>query len=108
MDAPAKAYVLDVVPHNGYSSCTKCYVVGDWKNRRVCVADCNAQLRTDADFFTPRADDYRRGPCALLSLLQFKPVSCVTLDYMHMVCLGVVRKLFNLLLHGPLKVRLGA
>ena len=35
-------------------------------------------------------------------------VSQFPLDYMHLVCLGVVRRLLNLWLRGPLKSRLSA
>jgi len=37
---------------------------------------------------------------------QFKPVTNVPLDYMHLICLGIVRKLIYLWLEGDLEYRL--
>src|SRR5687768_5318803 len=41
-----------------------------------------------------------------LCSLQFPLVSKVPLDFMHLVCLGVVRKLLHLWVHGDLWVRI--
>lgn len=35
-DAPAKSFILNVMGHCGFYSCTKCYVVGNYLQNRVC------------------------------------------------------------------------
>lgn len=35
-DAPAKAFILKVKNHTGFSSCTRCTVEGEYLNNRVC------------------------------------------------------------------------
>lgn len=37
----------------------------------------------------------------LIKLPRFDVVKDFSLDYMHMVCLGIVKKLINLLMKGP-------
>lgn len=49
-DAPAKAIVLNIKYHTGYSSCTKCNIVGDYSERRVCFTDYIGQKRSDKSF----------------------------------------------------------
>lgn len=50
--------------------------------------------------------EHHRGTSTLLEL-PLDPVHDVPLDYMHVVLLGVVRKLLSLWVTGPLHVRLG-
>lgn len=47
-DTPAKAFVLCVKGHAGYSSC-KCQIEGEYVGRRVCFPQINAPPRTDDD-----------------------------------------------------------
>lgn len=35
-DSPAKAFILKIKSHSGFSSCIKCYIEGEYKNNRVC------------------------------------------------------------------------
>ena len=106
-DAPAKSYILNLNTHGAYNSCTKCQASGKYDHGRVYFPEMNALLRTDEQFVDPQSvySNRKKGTCALLALTHFKPVSSVCLDYMHLICLGVVRKILNLLIHGPLKVR---
>ncbi|XP_067216038.1 uncharacterized protein [Linepithema humile] len=107
-DTPAKAFVLCVKGHSGYSSCTKCTIEGEYIANRICFPQIDAPLRSDEDFVQRKDDDYHRSGtiCSLLSISHFKPVTNVPLDYMHVVCLGIVRKKLYLLLNGELHYRL--
>jgi hypothetical protein len=49
-DAPAKAFILNVKHHSGYSSCSKCDVEGAYINNRVCFTDFIGNKRTDINF----------------------------------------------------------
>lgn len=108
-DAPAKSYILKVKNHTGYDSCTKCLVHGDYINDTICFsAEIDALvLRNDIDFNRfAYQDEYQKGQTILRQIPHLGLVSRVPLDYMHLVCLGVMRKLLMLWLAGPLQTRL--
>lgn len=67
--------------------------------------EISASQRTDADFAFQRDEDHHTGVSPLLDL-GVGMVSNFVLDYMHLVCLGVVRKLMFMWLKGPLKCRM--
>lgn len=63
------------------------------------MTDLSFKLETDSDhhnYSSPLKD------------LSLGLVSQVVLDYMHCVCLGVMRKLLLLWICGPLRIRLAA
>lgn len=108
-DAPAKSFILNIKGHNGYSSCTKCTIYGDYVNSKMCFPyeKRSSALRTDEDFVHQIDSDYHQGePTILLSVPSLGLVSNIALDYMHLICLGVVKKLILLWMNGPLAVRI--
>lgn len=60
----------------------------------------NNVLRTDNCFINQEYDDYQLGRSILIDIPNFKPVSLIPLDYMHLVCIGVTRKIMALWLGG--------
>jgi len=72
----------------------------------MCFPEINAQLRTDADFRLRKDENYHVGYSIFLEIPNFNLVNNVPLDYMHLICLGVMRKLLYMWLFGKLKVRL--
>lgn len=107
-DAPARAFLKGIKSHSGYSSCEKCTVYGVHVGKVVFLS-CNSPLRTDADFVSMKDENHHVTPCPLSSL-NIGFVSQFGLDYMHMACLGVMRR-FILYWKGPvgpLAVRLGS
>jgi len=107
-DTPAKSFVLCVKGHSGYFSCTKCTMEGDHIGGRMCFPQIDAPLRSDDDFRQKVDDSYHKPntTCSLLNIPYFKSVTNVPLDYMHLICLRIMRKLLNLWLHGELQYRL--
>lgn len=107
-DTPAKSFVLCVKGHSGYSSCTKCQTEGSYVKGRTCFPQVDAPLRTDDDFIRKTDDNYHKRDitCSLLTVPHFKPVTNVPLDYMHLICLGIMRKLMYLWIGGDLHYRL--
>ncbi|XP_077257804.1 uncharacterized protein LOC143894965 [Temnothorax americanus] len=89
-------------------SCTKCTVEGDYIENRICFPRFGAPRRTDEDFRNKTDESYHKGgiTCNLLEIPNFGPVTNVPQDYMHLICLGVTRRLLNLWLCGDLKYRL--
>ncbi|EEB18138.1 conserved hypothetical protein [Pediculus humanus corporis] len=93
-DAPAKSYVLNFKGCTGYSSCTKCTTHGEPVGSKVCFPT-KSTLRTDDDFLSSCI--YRNNiKTALLNIPNFGIVSKMPLDYMHLICLGVLKQLISL------------
>ena len=69
--------------------------------------ECDAALRTDLAFSRHEEEDHQIGETPL-EKLKLGLVSQFPLDYMHMVCLEVTRRLILAWLRGPLKCRLSS
>lgn len=103
-DAPARAFITDTKSHAGYFGCSKCIQEGDWKNY-VVFPEWNNTLRTDESFHNREQIEHHMGT-SILEQLQIGMVSQIALDYMHLVCLGVMKRLLSLWLKGPKNIRL--
>lgn len=104
-DAPARSFVKCVKSHNGYFGCERCCQKGEWCSRMT-FQDCNSPKRKDSDFFSnDNENEHIKGRSPLLNL-NLGLVTQFPLDYMHLVCLGVMRKLLISWTRGPLGVRL--
>lgn len=97
-DAPAKAFIKCIKNHTGYSSCTKCYIEGDYIENRVCFpnANENSRLRTDLEFRSKLDENHHNGTSIIEKIPGIDMVQSFPLDYMHLVCLGVVKKILLL------------
>lgn len=104
-DVPARAYIKCIKSHGGYSFCDKCVETGEYVQNRIIYKSVSASRRTDLDFQLFIDEDHHTG----ISPLSKLPIGLVTsfpIDYMHAICLGVMRKLLNTWLCGNLKIRL--
>lgn len=105
-DAPARAFVKCIKGHSGYDSCERCVQRGEWCGNRKgtggkpVLSDLSAPLRTDISFHSKQDKAHHAGTSPF-SELQCGMVTSFPLDYMHLVCLGVVRRLIGLWVHGP-------
>ena len=100
-DAPARAFIKVIKAHNSYYGCERCVDVGKWTSHRVAFLSTDKPLRTDESFARETDEDHHIGK----SLLACLPIGMVThfpLDSMHLVYLGVVRRLILFWLRGPL------
>jgi len=104
-DAPAKAFVLNVKYFNAYHSCNSCLEEGEFINRRMSFLGIDAQLRTNESFRSKSDESYHKGPCPL-EVLPINMTSVIVLDYMHNVCLGVVKRLIEIWVKGNKEFRL--
>jgi hypothetical protein len=91
-DSPARAYVQCLKGHNSFDGCSYCRIKGYWSQGRVVFPAIRASSRTDVDYCNFAENNQ----------LQLSPISSICglysdfpPDYMHCVCLGVVRKLFH-------------
>ena len=65
----------------------------------------NVSLRTHEEFVSMRDDEYHKGQ-TILNQLDMDLVIDVPLDYMHLVCLGVTKRLLSFWLSGHQGIRL--
>lgn len=103
-DAPAKAFILNVKGHNAYHSCNSCIVEGVFLNNRMAFPDLNSSLRTNISFRNQHDEDYHKGFCPL-TIFNTNIVDNVVLEYMHNICLGVVKRLLLFWKKGKKPVR---
>lgn len=106
-DAPARAFLKCVKSHTGYSACEKCTQEGEYLNNHVVFPITDAPLRRDEDFINMTDEAHHLGSSPLLAT-SLGLVSGFPLDFMHLVCLGVMRRLVYLWLKGPLSCRLSS
>lgn len=106
-DAPAKAYIKCIKNHNSYYSCERCVVRGEYVEGRIVFSDQEYPSRSDEAFSKAEYSNHQTGISPLISV-GIPCVSSVVLDYMHMVILGVVRRLLIFLTRGPKHCRLSA
>lgn len=93
-DAPAKAYVKCIKGHTGFYGCDKCIQKGARINRVQTFPETNACLRTNMSFRTEENPGHHKDKTPLLDL-DIDIISAFPHDYMHLVCLGVMRRLLN-------------
>ncbi|XP_074099562.1 uncharacterized protein LOC141527800 [Cotesia typhae] len=101
-DAPARAYVLNHYGHNSEYPCSKCYVKGSAYMGSKRFPGINYKSRTDQEYRLLSDVDHNKGKSALHDL-PIDLVSQVSFDYMHLVCLGVMKKSIESLVFGKCK-----
>jgi hypothetical protein len=101
-DSPARAFITCTKYHTGYSSCSKCTQVGERYERRTVFSSTIITRRTDETFGIDEDDEHHRG-YTILRELNVGLVSKVPFEFMHLICLGVTKKLLNLWLGGKPK-----
>lgn len=98
-DSPARSFVTCTKGHNGRFGCSKCTVEGNFENRRMLFLEQNCSVRTDESFNLRETPEHHTG----ISPFENIPLPMVTtfpLDYMHLVCLGQMKKLLILWLRS--------
>lgn len=103
-DAPARSYLKCIKGHTGYNACERCVQTGVYVSGRMTYPDMTSELRTDSQFEQMVDEGHHTGVFPLNNL-GIGLVTSFVLDYMHLVCLGVVRKLIYLWIKGPLRCR---
>lgn len=99
-DAPARSFIKCIKGHSGYSACERCTEYGVHVDGRVTFPNIRAPLRSDESFVAQSDYDHHTGLSPFLEL-GIGMVSCFPLDYMHLICLGVVKRIVKLWMSGP-------
>lgn len=106
-DAPARAYLKCILGHTSKHGCEKCKVVGKYKNHRISFAGQN-QISVpivDNDFYS--SDQVFIKTVSPLLEMNVKLVTQFPLDPMHLVYLGVVKRiLINYYIEGKAPYKL--
>ncbi|ELU16222.1 hypothetical protein CAPTEDRAFT_23500, partial [Capitella teleta] len=105
-DAPAKALVKSTKLCSGYWGCDKCTQKVAWLGR-VVYPHLNSPLRTDESFRWQDQPEHHHGQSVFLDV-DINMVTQFPIDYMHQVCLGVMRRLILLWIRGDRRVRISA
>ena len=105
-DAVARAMVKCVKQFSGYYGCDKCSQRGQYVGRMTYPV-CDAPLRTDGSFRSCTNSEHHTGMspfCNLpIDMIVFFPI-----DYMHQVCLGVMKRLLLCWTLGGKKTKLSS
>lgn len=104
-DAPAKSFVTDTKGHTGYFACSKCMQEGDFVHNRIIFPETHNTLRTNDTFKCRTQIEHHTGD-SILEKLSIGMVSQIPLDYMHLVCLGVMKRMLQLWIRGNKDIRL--
>ncbi|XP_044765188.1 uncharacterized protein LOC123321583 isoform X1 [Coccinella septempunctata] len=104
-DAPARALILGVKNHTGYFGCTKCIQEGDFINNRMTFPEIESTLRTNESFRNKLQEEHHRE-LSILETLDIDMVSQIPVEYMHLVCLGVMKRLLQFGCKGKMNVRI--
>lgn len=93
-DAPARSDLKCIVGHSGYFSCERCTQKGTYVGGHVAHLETNSLLRTDEEFLNKTdANHHRPGELSCIHKLGIGLVSSFPLDYMHLVCIGITKRL---------------
>lgn len=103
-DAPARAYLKQTFGHTSKLACDRCNIVGvyDRDSRTVNFAQneiISYPKKKNSDFYSPKLKDYIKNKTPLTEL-KIKPVTQFPLDPMHLLFLGVLRRLLNFYVAG--------
>ena len=95
-DAPVRQWLKKIISHTGYSSCERCVQRGTRNDNRTTLLKLKAPKRTDNSFRMKAHPYHHQGvEDSPLVDLPVDMISLFCLDYMHLVCLGVGKRLFK-------------
>lgn len=106
-DTPARAFVKCIKGHTGYYGCDKCEEEGEWKDNRMLFLNENAPLRTNEKFLLRHNEEHHLNNSPFENI-ELQMITQFPLDYMHLVCLGVVKRLIKLWIRGIKGIKLRA
>ena len=107
LDAPARSFVKCIIGHAGYNACERCTIEGSRvQHRTVYLNNDSWEKRTSAEFSSGAFIGNHQQSLSPLVELGIDCVNQFSLDYMHLVLLGVVKRILQFLKKGPNGCRL--
>lgn len=95
-DTPARAFVKQIKGHTGFSACERCTVHGFRIGNRTVFPVNEGEPRTDSSFRNQEDKLHHVGKTPLIDV--DPPIDLVklfVLDFMHLGCLGITKKLLT-------------
>lgn len=100
-DAPARSFVTGCVGHNAFHGCSKCLQIGSKIENVIVYSDTPGEKRTDEMFKNRTCPEHHskifRNRASDLEEAGINMVTQFPIDPMHLIDLGVMRKMLNLL-----------
>lgn len=96
-DISARKFLKQIKGHGGYAACERCEVYGKclgFPNKRVVYPDEDCQKRSDQSFREQQQKEHHINISPLLRIQPPIDLIFYPLDYMHMCCLGIVKKFY--------------
>jgi hypothetical protein len=105
-DRPARSFAKCIKNHGGYYACERCTVPGERCNNRTIYDSKNYNKRTDESFRNQEQSQHHTRISPLTAISQLNMVTHFVLDFMHLCCLGIMKKFLDYWLNGNRKVKL--
>lgn len=106
-DAPAKAFVKGTVQFNGKYGCDRCVQKGEYSEGRMLFLHADAPSRSDDSFRRQENSEHHKHRSPFCDLY-LDMINDFPIDYMHLVNLGVTKRLMLAWICGPLKSQLSS
>ena len=107
-DTPARSFLKNTLGHGGKYCCKRCEVEGHKVNNRMVYPSTDSTERTTELFISrSQAGHHHTGPSPLLGIIGINIITCFILDFMHLCCIGIMKKLLGYWLAGNLNFRSG-
>lgn len=107
-DRPARSFIKCIKNHGGYYACERCIVKGERYEDRMVYTSTSCVERTDESFRNEENAQHHTGFSPLTLIRPGINMVCqFVLDFMHLCCLGIMKKLLvDCWLKGNLNTRL--
>uniref|UniRef100_A0ABD2WZP5 Uncharacterized protein n=1 Tax=Trichogramma kaykai TaxID=54128 RepID=A0ABD2WZP5_9HYME len=101
-DAPARAFIVGHLGHNGRIPCSKCWIIGEYiRDSRVMVyRGTELTLRTNEEYRNKIDGEHHKEGVGALDRLPLQFVDQVVFEYMHLACMGVMKKFLEAIIDG--------
>lgn len=92
-DRPARSFIKNVKNHGGYFACERCEVKGERVDGRTVYLETSSPLRNHQNFIEQSNQEHHTGLSPLLALNNCDMIKMFLLDFMHLTCLGIMKKM---------------
>uniref|UniRef100_A0ABD2X1T5 DUF4218 domain-containing protein n=1 Tax=Trichogramma kaykai TaxID=54128 RepID=A0ABD2X1T5_9HYME len=106
-DSPARAFIKGHLGHNSTFPCCKCYVQGEYihSSRVMVFKGVDHPLRSSESYKNKVDGEHHKEGEGSLDKLPMDLVSQTVFEYMHLCCLGVMKKILDGIIDGKFAAR---